>query len=62
MTRSDDNILVEAAIQSAYLSCSWSQCDSNRNQPLFGVIRHGAKGGAKEHRRRFSLDVLQFDL
>lgn len=50
-----------AAIQSVYLSCSWSQCDSNRNQPLFGVIRHGAKGGAEEH-RRFSLDVLQFDL
>lgn len=45
-----------------YLSCSWSQSDGYRHKPLFGIIRHMAKGWAEEHCRRLSLDVLQFDL
>lgn len=57
-----DFCLTSVNVKYCYLSCSWSQSDSNRNHPLFGIIRHGAKGGAKEHRRRLSLDILQFDL
>lgn len=48
-------------VKYSYLCCSWSQCDSYRHQPLFGIIRHGAKGGAEKHCRRLRFDILQFD-
>lgn len=44
-----------------YLCCSWSQCDCYRHQSLFRISRHGAKGGAEEHPRGLTFNILQFD-
>ncbi len=58
----NEGILVNNKQTYSYLCCSWSQCDSYRHQSLFGIVRHGAKGGAEKHGRRLCFDILQFDL